>query len=179
MKHVEHIDTLNEDGIPSGKTKSREEIHRAGDWHRAVHVWLMNGRGEVLIQKRSATVDLFRGHWDVSLAGHVRSLEENRGAARRELKEELGVDAELDELKLLGTVRSELRDGANRENQFVDVYVLRRELEVRAMERQTSEVAEVEFVSQEKLQRLLRGRARRFVPRAEEYELILRFFSRA
>lgn len=174
---MEHIDTLDEHGIPTGKTRTRAEIHRDGDWHRAAHVWMLNDRGEVLIQKRSPTIDLFRDHWDVSLAGHVRSGEESRAAAVRELEEELGVSAEPHELEFLGTVRSKLNDGGNRENQFVDVYLFRHTLDVRAVERQKSEVGEIEFVSPEKLGELRHKRLRRFVPRAEEYELMSRFFA--
>ena len=176
-RRVEYIDILDEHGIPTGKTKSRVEIHREGDWHRAVHVWILNDRGEVLIQKRSPTIDLFRDHWDISVAGHVRSGEESRAAAVRELKEELGVSVEPHELELLGTVRSKLDDGGNRENQFSDVYVFRHTLDVRAVERQKSEVREIEFVSPEKLGELRHKHLRRFVPRAEEYELMSRFFT--
>jgi isopentenyldiphosphate isomerase len=174
---VEHIDTLDEHGTPNGKTRSRAEIHRDGDWHRAVHVWVMNGQGEILIQKRSATIDLFPDHWDVSLAGHVRSGEESREAAQRELKEELGIDAGPHELECLGTVRSKLKDGANRENQFVDVYMLRRAIEADAMKWQKSEVGAVEFVTPGRLRELLEGHQRRFVPRTGEYELMSRFFT--
>lgn len=175
--HVEHIDTLDENGALTGKTRTRAEVHRDGDWHRAVHIWILNDRGEILIQKRSPTADLFRDHWDLSLAGHVRSGEESRAAAVRELKEELGVDAEPHELEFLGAVRSKLKDGGSRENQFVDAYLFRHAPDVRTGKLQKSEVGEIEFVLPDKLGELRHKHLRRFVPRAEEYELLSRFFT--
>ena len=36
----EPFDVITADGKPTGRVKSRAEVHRDGDWHRAIHVWL-------------------------------------------------------------------------------------------------------------------------------------------
>ena len=87
----EYLDVLNENGEKTGKTKLRDEIHRDGDWHASVHLWLIY-EGEVLIQKRSLLKESYPGCFDASAAGHVSAGEEILVAAQRECIEEIGVD---------------------------------------------------------------------------------------
>lgn len=68
----------------------RREVHRRGLRHRAVHLLVVNGAGQVFLQQRSWQKDLFPGFWDSSAAGHVGAGEDYAGTARRELEEELG-----------------------------------------------------------------------------------------
>ena len=37
----------------------QEEVHRKGLHHRTVHVWVRNAKGELLLQKRSSTKEIF------------------------------------------------------------------------------------------------------------------------
>ncbi|MFH1193256.1 MAG: NUDIX domain-containing protein [Candidatus Jorgensenbacteria bacterium] len=174
---MEHIDVLDECGVPTGAAKPRDEIHRDGDWHRAVHVWVVNGRGEVLIQKRSAAIDLFQNLWDISLAGHVRTGERSADAVRRELKEELGITTEERELQFVATLPSQLKDGALCDNQFSDVYLLRRDVDLEELKKQKEEVAEIALMPLQELKTLAHASAGRFVPRAEEYEKMFRLLA--
>ncbi len=75
---------------------SRAEVHGNNLLHRAVHILIFNGRGEVYLQKRSRTKDRHPLLWDSSAAGHVAADEEYDNAARRELREELGIDVSLE-----------------------------------------------------------------------------------
>ena len=74
---------------------SRSEVHGNNLRHRAVHIFVFNGRGEVFLQKRSRSKDRHPLLWDSSAAGHVDAGEEYDTAATRELQEELGIAAEL------------------------------------------------------------------------------------
>jgi len=75
----------------------RAEIH-ANSWrHRAAHVFLFNPQGQIYVQRRSASKDRFPGALDSSAAGHVEPGEGYEEAAIRELQEELGIHAQLDE----------------------------------------------------------------------------------
>ncbi|RKY66219.1 MAG: NUDIX hydrolase [Candidatus Latescibacterota bacterium] len=60
--------------------------------HRAVHVIVVNSKGELLLQKRSLTKDVQPGMWDTSVGGHPRPGETYEDAARREMAEELGIE---------------------------------------------------------------------------------------
>lgn len=74
--------------------KTRGEIHAHGLMHRAVHILLFNGRGQLFLQKRSLQKDEQPGKWDSSAAGHVDSGEDYLACALREIHEELGIEAD-------------------------------------------------------------------------------------
>lgn len=69
----------------------RRQVHRRQLMHRAVHLVVMNEKGEVLLQQRSARKDSHPGWWDISVGGHVDVGETYEDAATRELREELGI----------------------------------------------------------------------------------------
>ena len=48
----EYFDILDENGKKTGKTKLRKEVHKDGDWHKAVHVWIINDKNEILLQRK-------------------------------------------------------------------------------------------------------------------------------
>ncbi len=74
---------------------ARSEVHGNNLRHRAVHIFLFNPAGELLLQKRSRWKDGHPGLWDSSAAGHVGAGEEYDATAARELIEELGVTTKL------------------------------------------------------------------------------------
>lgn len=86
----EVLDVVNkaDEVIGSGR---RDEIHRDGMLHRAVHVFVFNRKGELLLQRRSWAKDNHPGLWDSSAAGHLDSGERYEDAVVRELGEELGI----------------------------------------------------------------------------------------
>ena len=73
----------------------RSEVHGNNLRHRAVHLFIFNGRGELFLQKRSPWKDRHPQLWDSSAAGHVEAGEDYDETAVRELEEELGVTAKL------------------------------------------------------------------------------------
>jgi 16S rRNA (adenine1518-N6/adenine1519-N6)-dimethyltransferase len=73
----------------------RGEVHGNNLRHRAVHLFIFNRQSELFLQKRSRWKDRHPLLWDSSAAGHVEAGEEYDETAARELKEELGVTAEL------------------------------------------------------------------------------------
>ena len=70
---------------------ARADVHARALKHRAVHVLLLNSRGELLVQKRALTKDTFPGRYDSSASGHLTSGEDYDTCAVRELHEELGL----------------------------------------------------------------------------------------
>lgn len=79
-------------------TACRAEIHRKNLMHRAVHLFVFNPNGEVYVQRRSASKDRHPRKLDSSAAGHVDPDESYETTAIRELKEELGIVAEVTEV---------------------------------------------------------------------------------
>ncbi len=71
---MEYLDIVDDCGIPTGETISREDAHRSGIRHRTSHVWLLrihNRKLQVLLQKRSPDKDSYPGCLDISCAGHI------------------------------------------------------------------------------------------------------------
>ena len=60
--------------------------------HRACYILVFNGRGELFIQMRTRSKDIYPGYWDLAAGGVVLAGESYEESARRELREELGLD---------------------------------------------------------------------------------------
>ena len=58
------------------RAASRREVHGNNLRHRAVHILIFNGLGEVFMQKRSRSKDRHPLLWDSSAAGHVNAGED-------------------------------------------------------------------------------------------------------
>lgn len=69
----------------------RSVVHARKLPHRAVHVFVFNSRGELLLQLRSARKDEYPLCYTSSASGHLGSGETYAQAAPRELEEELGL----------------------------------------------------------------------------------------
>lgn len=88
---MEYLDVLDRDGNLTGEKKSKLDVHKDGDWHKTVHIWIVTPKGELLIQKRSSEMDSYPDLWDISTAGHISAGEDSITSALRETEEELGL----------------------------------------------------------------------------------------
>ncbi|HET6425010.1 MAG TPA: NUDIX domain-containing protein [Planctomycetaceae bacterium] len=77
----------------------RSVVHAYRWLHRAVHIFVFNTKGELLVHKRSATKDECPGLYTSSASGHLSAGEDYDIAAVRELQEELGLTAPLEWLQ--------------------------------------------------------------------------------
>ncbi|HHO48883.1 MAG TPA: NUDIX hydrolase YfcD [Desulfobacteraceae bacterium] len=59
--------------------------------HRASYVLVFNRAGELLVQQRTMTKDIYPGYYDIAAGGVVLAGESYEECAERELAEELGV----------------------------------------------------------------------------------------
>ena len=147
----EYFDILDSTGKSLNLTKPRSQVHRDGDWHATVHIWLLNSRNQLLLQKRSATKDTFPGRWDVSAAGHISSGHSAYESAIRELEEELSLDKEKDnfELEFLFQVCSSNSGTAGKDefldNEIQNVFVVRKDFKVEEMELEEGEIDEIKY----------------------------------
>lgn len=74
----------------------RSVVHAHRWLHRAVHIFVFNTRGQLLVHKRSATKDECPSRYTSSASGHLSAGEDYQTAAVRELQEELGLNAPLE-----------------------------------------------------------------------------------
>ncbi len=67
-----------------------------GILHRAFSLFIFNEKGELLLQRRAADKRLWPLYWSNSCCSHPRQGESMEQATRRRLKQELGLDTELE-----------------------------------------------------------------------------------
>lgn len=171
----ELIDVLARDGSPTGVLKLKSEVHRDGDWHRSVHLWIITPDNRILLQRRAATKESHPRMWDISVAGHLSAGEGAIDAAQREAAEELGLWIDRAGLVPLGTVRTEwlLNDGRFLENEYNEIYVVRMEIELASLALQADEVDDVILCTPGELRGRVERRDPLLVPHWEEYVLLI------
>jgi isopentenyl-diphosphate Delta-isomerase len=87
---VERVILVTEQDIQIG-TEDKLRAHAEGRLHRAFSVFLRNDRDEILLQRRAADKYHSGGLWSNTCCSHPRPGESVHAAARRRLREEMGV----------------------------------------------------------------------------------------
>lgn len=63
--------------------------------HRCVYVLVFDSSGRLLVHQRTASKDLFPAYWDLCIGGVLAAGETFDDGARRESREELGIELDL------------------------------------------------------------------------------------
>ena len=92
---MEEVILVDEEGREIGSAEKLEAHRNGGRLHLAFSIVLFNRNGETLLQRRSKRKYHFGGLWTNACCGHPRPGEVLAEAARRRLREELGVGTEL------------------------------------------------------------------------------------
>ncbi len=156
----ELFDLVDSEGRPLGRTKARSLVHRDGDWHRAIHVWVVHTsapEARVILQRRSLEKDTWPGLVDVSVGGHL-GAGETAEMALREAHEEIGLALSPSEIHLLGRVaQSRSLPGPVLDREILDVYVARSVAPLEAFTPHPAEVSELLSVTVDDALALWRG----------------------
>ncbi|HSX00202.1 MAG TPA: NUDIX domain-containing protein [Patescibacteria group bacterium] len=99
-------EVLDNAGHKTGRLLSREAVHTQELWHEVVNIWILNDKGEVLLQLRAPEVELCPNVWDVAVGTHVHPGEDPVAAAQRGLQQELGLGIAPDNLKHLFNIQA-------------------------------------------------------------------------
>lgn len=167
---MELLDVLDSNGNKTGIVKDKDQIYKDGDWFRSVHVWIINDRNEVLLQKRSPKKTTFPNLWAVSVSGHVMAGELSIDTVIREIKEELDIDISKEKCQYLFTVRRQnmFKNCINRV--FDDVYLVKLNIDINTAKLQKSELCEIKYFDINYLKNALENRDNNFVPMDLEKE---------
>ena len=169
---MEYIDIFDANNNPTGEIKEKTQAHEDGNFHRTAHIWIMNDKKELLLQKRSATKKSHPNCWDISGAGHIRAEETAIEGAIRELKEELGVEVEEKDLQYIATIKT-TKNPKNMEFQYV--YLLKYNNQVEEYIFEDNEVSEVKYVHFEELEKMVEERVEGLLIHEEEYKYLFRY----
>lgn len=154
---MEYFDLYDEQGRPLGRAKERASVHRDGDWHRSIHLWIVRADGALVFQQRSAEKDTRPNHFTCTVGGHY-AAGEDLGQVLREAREEIGQSVGLGELLPLGTWRyDDAGPAGSRDRELQDVFLWPSATPIEAFQPDPEEVAALAEVAPETLLRLLEG----------------------
>ncbi|MFP5081812.1 isopentenyl-diphosphate Delta-isomerase [Pedobacter sp. JCM 36344] len=101
-------------------TMDKMDAHVHGKLHRAFSVFIFNKAGELLLQQRAIDKYHSGGKWTNTCCSHPRLGEETVDAAHRRLKEEMGMECDL-QYAFNFTYKAQLLGGIA-ENEYDHVY---------------------------------------------------------
>ena len=93
----EKVILVDREDNPVG-TLPKMEAHEKGVLHRAFSVFILNQKGELMLQQRALHKYHSPGLWTNTCFSHQREGEENLQAGTRRLEEEMGFSVPLEEL---------------------------------------------------------------------------------
>ncbi|MDD7430046.1 MAG: NUDIX domain-containing protein [Oscillospiraceae bacterium] len=140
---MELWDVYDENRVKTGRTIIRGEEMQQGDYHMVVHVCIFGSDGKMLIQQRQPFKKGWSGKWDVTVGGSAVSGDTSRTAAVREVKEEIGLDIDLDRVRPVMTV--------NFERGFDDYYIIEQDADIDSLTLQPEEVKAVKWADYDEI----------------------------
>ena len=162
----ELFDLCDRDGAPLGRRKPRSEVHRDGDWHRSLHIWVALREGpdlphaprspHLLFQRRSPEKDTWPGALDVAVAGHLRAGETVLDGLR-EAREEIGLELGPSDVVRLGLRRSANERGAIRDRELQEIFATATSLPLAFFQPDPDEVTSLVVIEIEAAWALFRG----------------------
>jgi len=176
----EMIDVVDENGIKTGVIKSRTQVHIDGDWHRIAMICIVNNKNKILLQQRSESVDKFPGLWDLSVASHVQSGNDSISTAVKETNEEIGLqieyEAKVKDFRFLTSFRNSHVFNSIIENQYYDLFILRKQFSVSNLKFNDSEVQAAKWADYTEIKALLKGG--KLHPRTEWIDEVFNYIHR-
>lgn len=171
---MELIDILDEKtGEKTGEIISKDEAHKTGKWHGSIHILIVNNnKDKTLLQKRCAEKKLYPNTWDIAVGGHISSGEDAITTAKRELEEELGINANSVSLELIDRITEKLVDNGVISNEFVSIFVMYTDANISDIKLQKEEVSEAKWCSKAELNDFIESN--QIIPHIVEYEILNR-----
>lgn len=97
INREEMVFVVDEHNQPMRPVK-RYIAHKNRLWHRTSGIWVLNEEKQILCQKRSALKDVNPGKWEAFFGGHLAPNEEYLHNAASEMRQELGMTVDNNDL---------------------------------------------------------------------------------
>ena len=172
----ELFDVLNEKGEYTNRVETRKKCHKEGLYHKAVVVFIINSKGQVLLQRRSPNKRMWPNLWDVTAGGHVSSGEFGFQAIIRECKEELGIELNKDDITFIGSTKSTNIQGDIINNHFNEIYIANKEIDETKLKLQEEEVAEVRWVDKDEIIKRIRDNYNGITDKEGCWEYLIKYY---
>ncbi len=131
----------------TGKLHIRGNKLEAGQFHLVVSIFPINSKNQVLVQKRNPNLKLMPGEW-AATGGSAITGESPFEAAKRELKEELGIDATVENAEMIALFK--------RIDSFTSLWVVHIDVDRSELKLQEEEVADAKWVTIQEFQKMVR-----------------------
>ena len=143
----EKLDIYDKNRIKTGKIIERKEDIplEKNELVLAVQCWIINNKNEILLTQRK-NEKKYGGMWEPT-SGLVTSGENSIQGIKRELKEEIGVEIEDKDLKLLKTVIGE--------RTIRDIYIINKNIDIGDIRFNDGEVINAKYVTAEELKKMI------------------------
>ena len=131
------------------KKLTGEKIYKGQDvpkgrYYITVVVFIQNSKNEFLLQKRVKKKD---GKW-ATTGGHPVSGETSKQGIITEIKEELGIDIPEENIELFKTIKTE--------DDFVDIYYLKEDIDINKIKIQKEEVSDVKWATINDIEKMIK-----------------------
>ncbi len=143
---MELWDLYNANREPLGRTHRRGAPMQRGEYHLVAFVWVFNGRGKLLLTKRSPEKLAYPNFWE-NTGGSVLAGESSLHAIRRELFEETGIRADEREFHYI--------DSTKGRTWISDTYYIVKDVPLSALRLQPGETCDARWVDRRELEALI------------------------
>lgn len=139
-KIMELWEVLDDKGNATGEIMEKydQKVFDRGFYHLGADVWIINSDNKILIQKRAKQKKLEPNVWAMT-GGSVIKGENSINTIVREAKEELDIDINVDDLKLI----TKFKTG----NVWIYTYILKSDYDIAKMKFQEDEVSDVKWAT--------------------------------
>lgn len=138
---MEIRDLYDENKVLTGETIEKGKPIPAGRYYLTVVVWIRNSKDEFLLQ-----INKKYNRWTTT-GGHPTTGETSLDGIVTEIKEELGIDVDRNKLELFKTIKTE--------DDFVDLYYLKKDINLKDITIQEEEVADVKWAGIEEIRKMI------------------------
>jgi 8-oxo-dGTP diphosphatase len=144
---MEIWDIYTKDRQKTKKTIVRGEPLGEGEYHLVVHMWIINSKGQFLIQKRASSVKSSPNMWAIT-GGAAIAGDDSYSACIREVKEEIGIRSDMGKAEVAFTLI--------REVSICDVWLIRQDFSIEECTLQKEEVSEVKWAYSQEIKDLVK-----------------------
>lgn len=140
---MELRDLYDENKNLTGETIYKGQNVPKGRYYITVVIFIQNNKNEFLLQKRVKDKD---GKW-ATTGGHPVSGETSKQGIITEIKEELGINVVEENVELFKTIKTE--------DDFVDIYYLKEDIDINEIKIQKEEVEDAKWATIEEIQKMI------------------------
>lgn len=155
--YMEYIDEIDENNIYTGKSFPKSDFHKFGKWYREVIGFVLNENGEILLQQRSKNKEAKPLYWEVC-TGHVSKGEQPEEAMIRELKEEIDLDVNAEDLIKIKVMKTKEKIKEMFHYAFSYIYLIKTNKKINEFTMQKEEVCKIKYIKIEELKEMIEKR---------------------